>query len=266
MPDFSIRNSVLARAASVLIAVLIAPRMAGANTYALITPPSALESGCFGPCACPIMETPTYGSFELVYTGSDPLYTYYDVQRFIASFNNGPGAVTVVGAGKFRIGGEFALMQQMTLDLMILGGPVQHFDSGLVPAGASFPAIRVSAALHGFSCTDSVMSVDATPTDVAGNPGTQVHPGIQAVWPNPSSGEARVAFALTQAGPLTIRVMDLEGGRVRDLVRVGLAAAGSRTITWDGRRDDGRSAPAGVYWVVMSWSGGTARRRIARLE
>jgi hypothetical protein len=242
------------------------PRASYAVPYALVTPPSSLNVGCQGPCECPIVTTPTYGSFELVYTGSDPLYAHYDVQRYIASFNNGPGAVAIVGAGKYEIGGEFALVQQLTLDLQIEGRPVQHFDSGLVPVGAQFPRLSVSCAVHGFDCFDSVLVVDAKPVDFAGSPEPTRPAGLQSVWPNPFSGQARIVFALDRPGEVTLAIVDLEGRRIRELAAGDLAGAGPGTRIWDGRRDDGRPAPAGVYWVRLRWPGGMDQRSVIKLE
>jgi hypothetical protein len=37
-------------------------------------------------------------------------------------------------------------------------------------------------------------------------------------------------------------------------------------MTWEGRRDDGRAAPAGVYWVLLRWPGGVDRRRFIKLD
>jgi hypothetical protein len=242
------------------------PRASYSATYALATPPSALEVGCQGPCACPIVSTPTFGSFELIYTGSDPLYAHYDVQRFIASFNNGPGAVAIVGAGQYRIGGEFALVQQLTLDLAIQGQPLQHFDSGLVPVGAQFPRLSVSCAVHGFDCFDSVLVVDAKPVDLAGSPEISRPAGLESVWPNPFTSQARIVFALDRPEAMTLSIVDLEGRRIRELVAGDLAGAGPGTRIWDGRRDDGRPAPAGVYWVRLSWPGGMDQRPVIKLE
>src|SRR5258708_4061934 len=88
------------------------------------------------PCAATAsVSSPTFGSFSLVHTGRDPLFDYYAVVNYIASFNNGPGAVSIVGSGQYKIGGEFALTQELTLDLSIWGAPPVHFDSGLKPAG-----------------------------------------------------------------------------------------------------------------------------------
>jgi len=238
----------------------------GATGYSLITPPSSFQIGCQGPCACPIVSFPTYGSFTLVQTGFDPLYTYYNVERYIASFNNGPGAVSITGSGQYKIGGEVALMQQMTLDLVIEGRPVQHFDSGLKPLGAPFPQIDISLAAHGFACYDTVLVVDAKPIGVVGVPSPPHRPaGLQTVLPNPFQSQTSISLSLDRPGPIDLIVIDLEGRRVRLLAAGQPALAGPQTVAWDGLRDDGRVAAAGVYWVLLRWPDGTDRRRIVKL-
>ena len=259
------RASVLLALAAWLLGT--APRVeAGSILYGLSTPQSSLQIGCQAPCECPILVRPTYGSFELVLTGSDPLYTYYDVLHYIASYNNGPGAVMITGSGHYKVGGEFALVQQMTLDLDIEGRPTGHFDSGLKPVGAPFPQIDISCAVHGFFCYDSVLTVAAQPVTVAGIPTPPGAPvGLRAAMPNPFQGQISIAFALDRAGPVNLMIIDLEGRRVRMLSAGQHVETGPQGVTWDGRYDDGRVAPAGVYWVLLRWSGGFDRRRIVKL-
>lgn len=255
-------------ASSLLRAAPCAARTADAATpYGLITPPSSLQVGCQGPCACPIDVLPTYGSFELVKTGVDPLYTYYAVQRFIASFNNGPGAVAITGSGVYKVGGEFAAMQQMTLDLDINGQSTQHFDSGLEPVNAPFPRIEISCAVHGFHCFDSVLVVNAKPAEPSGIPPAQPPgAGLRTLRPNPFVGETTIAFALDRPGSVDLAILDLEGRRVRTLMRSRVTSTNEQTTVWDGRRDDGRAAAAGVYWVELRRPGAADRRRIVKLN
>jgi len=236
-----------------------------ATSYALLVPTSEYETGCFGPCECAIVSQPTYGSFELRRLYSDPLYTYYAVDRYIASFNNGPGAVSIVGSGTYKLGGEVALMQQMTLDLQVWGGPVQHFDSGLVPMSVPFPRILVSCAVHGFACMDTVVVVDAKPIATASVPPGQ-RASIQGVAPNPFGRTTSIAITLAGPGPVHVAVFDLNGRKVRSLGEWAGSDLGLRTLEWDGRRDDGSEAGAGVYWVRMQQPGGSDERRLVKLD
>ncbi|HTR97176.1 MAG TPA: FlgD immunoglobulin-like domain containing protein [Candidatus Acidoferrales bacterium] len=255
----------LARFTLLAATIALAPP-ARASEYSLVTPPSSLEAGCFGPCDCAVVTQPTYGSFDLAFTGADPLFAHYAITGYIASFNSGPGAVAVTGTGEFKLGGEVALEQEMTLDLSVWGGPVQHFDSGLVPVGAAFPSIDVRCALHGFACLDSVVEIDATPVDPASVPLPAVRAGIRSIAPNPSRGGADVVLALDRAGEVDVTIVDLLGRRVRTLASARALPAGFATLGWDGADDSGRATRAGVYWVVMRWSGGSDRRRLVRLE
>jgi hypothetical protein len=238
-----------------------------ATLYSLVVPPSALQFGCFGPCECADQLRPTYGSFELIPTSVDPLYTNYAIERYIASFNNGPGAIAITGSGRYRVGGEVALVQEMTLDLSVEGGPIQHFDSGLVPVPVRFPELDVSCALHGFACFDSVVVVGARPVGTTGVPPTpQATAALTAVRPNPFRGGAMISWTLPRSGPADLTVVDLEGRQVRGLSHGQPLPAGPQSVTWDGRRDDGRNAPAGVYWVWLRSADGSDRRRIVKLD
>ncbi len=267
-----IRTSIAVFAALSALLLGVAPRTAvhAAETgtlYTLVVPPSSLTVGCQGPCECPVLERPTYGSFELIPTGSDPLYNYYSVERYIASFNNGPGAVAITGSGQYKIGGEFALVHQLTLDLQVEGGPRQHFDSGLKPVGAPYPQIDIACAVHGFACYDSVLEVRAKPVDLVSAAPTGPRPsGVETVRPNPFARSTAVVLRLDRASPIDLAVFDLAGRRVRQLAASRLMDAGDRTVVWDGLRDDGLAAPAGVYWLRMRWPGGLDGRRLVKLD
>ncbi len=242
------------------------PADAAGNLYALISPPSALEVGCQDPCACAIVARPACGSFTLVLAGSDPLYTHYAIEHFLASFDNGPGAVAITGSGKYVIGGEVALVQELTLDLVIQGRPAQHFDSGLVPVTAPFPRLDLSCAVHGFYCYDSVLVVDAKPVLTLGVDGPSAAPGLRAVIPNPSRGRVDITLTLDRPGTVDLAVVDLAGRRVCTLAAGEPLQAGPHDVVWEGRRDDGRTVPAGVYWLILRSPGRVDRRCFVRLD
>jgi hypothetical protein len=150
-----------------------------------LNPDSSLEQGCFPPCECPVMlAVPVKGTFLLTLTNSNSLFNTYAVTDVSWSVMIN-GVVTVVaGGGAYKVGGEFALQQQLSLDLQINGGNVEHFDSGLVVDSTPFPDINVAISTNRQHCLDTVFNVSASPA-----PAPQLRVGLagaQAVtvsWP-----------------------------------------------------------------------------------
>ena len=77
-----------------------------------------------------------------------------------------------------------------------------------------------------------------------------------APYPNPSSGESRLGFALARAAGVELAIYSVDGRRVRTLAR-GPLAAGSYRFTWSGDDDDHRPVAPGVYYARLT--AGTAR-------
>lgn len=73
--------------------------------------------------------------------------------------------------------------------------------------------------------------------------------GIRAI-PNPLPGEGALAFALSAATQLEVRVLDATGRLVRSLAS-GTFAQGEYAIDWDGRDERGVDVPAGVYFTLL---------------
>src|SRR5881628_980255 len=116
--------------ALVVFATPVAAREASSVPYTML-PQSDFETGCFGPCACPVLiRGPLAGTFTLVFVSDDGLNAYYQVQDARWKFGTDTGDVQVIGSGTYRIGGEVAVTQRLQLDLSVAGGEVQHFDSG----------------------------------------------------------------------------------------------------------------------------------------
>jgi hypothetical protein len=86
--------------------------------------------------------------------------------------------------------------------------------------------------------------------------------------PNPAPGWT--SFRISHAEALTgarLSIYDVHGRRIRQLARDG-GASGDLVLAWDGRRDDGRRAGAGVYVARLEAAGvrQTASIRIALLR
>jgi hypothetical protein len=84
------------------------------------------------------------------------------------------------------------------------------------------------------------------------------------IGPNPFV--ERIGFRWNApAGPARLAIHDLGGRRMRSLQPV--AEAGELTAVWDGRDEQGRVAPAGVYLARLRFADGrTLDRKILRLR
>jgi hypothetical protein len=107
--------------------------------------------------------------------------------------------VLVTGSGTYKIGGEFALLQQLALDLQFDGAEVRHLESSLAPIAAPFPEIKVTVSTTNTLCFASAFSLAASAAPTLrprlGLAGTNA---IVLAWP-----ASAVAFALQQSSDLT---------------------------------------------------------------
>jgi hypothetical protein len=241
------------------------PSDSSAVAYRFQGAPNRCEIGCQNPCDCLTIQHLFAGGFVLVPSGTDPLFAGYDVAQFHATVGSGANAILVTGSGRYRVGGEVALVQQLTLDLSFGGAPAEHFDSGLVPLGAAFPVVSIACAVHGFFCYDTVLVIEASP-EVVGSPQPHTAPaGIEWTRPNPFRSNLEIGFTVRDPAWFEVAVLDVTGRRVRSLCREEAPAPGERHVAWDGRAADGRPAAAGVYWVRLITPTHEDRRRIVKL-
>jgi hypothetical protein len=126
---------------------------------------ATFQRGCFGPCACPVgVLAPVRGTFRLTPTGSDPLFAYYAVTDVDWTVVEPDGStIPITGSGTFKIGGEVAITEELSLDLVVGTDPAQHFDSGTVVPQVQFPLLDLTISIHGVNCFDTVIKVLARP-------------------------------------------------------------------------------------------------------
>jgi hypothetical protein len=232
-------------------------------------PSSGFETGCFGPCLCPVFLRLLQGTFTLQEEGVDPLFTHYKVTDVRWTVPGTTSTTTITGSGSYKVGGEVAVQQEMSLDLSVDGGASQHFDSGLVLGGGEFPRIVIDISLHqDTACIDTVMHVDATDPVVTGvDPGSDPPARVlSAAVPNPFHEQTTFHLYLSRPGSLDVVIYDVRGRAVRRLVKTAWAPAGSHTLSWDGRRDEGGLCGSGVYFVGVRGAAGRTMTRIVKLD
>ncbi|MFH0921565.1 MAG: FlgD immunoglobulin-like domain containing protein, partial [Fibrobacterota bacterium] len=69
-------------------------------------------------------------------------------------------------------------------------------------------------------------------------------------------------FGLDKKVPVTVKVFDIRGKRVRTLME-GEQKAGLHVLRWNGQDDAGRSLSSGVYMVRLV---GKAREEVRRIQ
>ena len=80
--------------------------------------------------------------------------------------------------------------------------------------------------------------------------------------PNPMRLASVIVFRLARPGVATLRIVDVQGRRVRELAK-GMLAAGPHEARWDGVDENGRSVAAGVYFVTLDAEDRSVVRRLA---
>ena len=87
-----------------------------------------------------------------------------------------------------------------------------------------------------------------------------------ALWSeNPSRGPTAVRLSLPRSTRCTLALFDVTGRRRRSLLEESLPA-GTRTLTWDGRDDQGRPLASGYYVLRLTTEDGAIARPIIRLD
>lgn len=80
-------------------------------------------------------------------------------------------------------------------------------------------------------------------------------------FPNPFNPETTLQFDLPEAGTVAIRVTDISGRQVRQLL-FGEMPAGAHRLIWNGQTDEGRPAESGVYFITLRAQLGRAGREV----
>jgi len=166
-----------------------------------------------------------------------------------------------VANGSLYAGGDFLDLSAPGVDLIArwdgvrwvsLGSGLEHrvLDYSVVHAMAEFEgSLYVAGGFNsaGGKPSSLIARWDGLVQSVPG-PGPRLSMG--AGRPNPFADQVQIDYQLRSPAHVTIRVHDLTGRRVYQVPR-GLQGIGNYAVDWDGRNDDHRRQPAGVYYVSV---------------
>ncbi|MEJ2720540.1 MAG: M1 family aminopeptidase [bacterium] len=84
-------------------------------------------------------------------------------------------------------------------------------------------------------------------------------------YPNPFNPETRILFTMPSAAEASLKIYDVSGRLVRNLV-AGRAAAGPHTVRWDGTNNAGEFVASGVYFYRLITGSRTATKKMVLLR
>jgi len=70
-------------------------------------------------------------------------------------------------------------------------------------------------------------------------------------YPNPFNPSTEISYSLKQAGPVSIKIYNAKGQKIKTLVK-GNLEAGDHKISWNGCDNSGKGVASGVYFYRMS--------------
>jgi hypothetical protein len=106
-----------------------------------------------------------------------------------------------------------------------------------------------------------------TITDVEKDPfGIPTEFALGQNYPNPFNPTTTIRFDLPKEAPVTMEVYNVLGVRVRTLLAGETVSAGRHTMMWDGRDDNGNSAPSGVYLYRINANDFHASKKMTLLK
>ncbi len=108
--------------------------------------------------------------------------------------------------------------------------------------------------------SDGVVVESVTTTGRATGPDLPSALTLESNYPNPFSIVTRIAYQLSEEGPVHLDIFDMLGRRVRTLVAAN-QFAGRHTVTWDGRNQQGSLSASGLYAYRLE-AEGTIRTRV----
>jgi hypothetical protein len=76
-------------------------------------------------------------------------------------------------------------------------------------------------------------------------------PAIKSLYPNPFRQSSTIVLDTKDSIPITVKVYNLRGEQVRSIYE-GKAKGSEQVLSWDGRAQDGRDLPPGLYLIRLT--------------
>ncbi|MFT5233021.1 MAG: hypothetical protein ACI9UQ_001050 [Candidatus Krumholzibacteriia bacterium] len=112
---------------------------------------------------------------------------------------------------------------------------------------------------HLYDTLDSGCNLSAVPMTIAAGRLLQNHP-------NPFNPSTTIQYIMNQPGHAYLQVFALTGERVRTLVNRDHDQASTYQVTWNGKGEDGRPVPSGIYFYRLDSPSGVEMKKMVLLK
>lgn len=204
----------------------------------------------------------------------------YSSYRIWGSMWKGPTGIIFASFSAAGYGGYVTLCWRMAVDVPISNFAIERAQSADGPyTKLELPISREAGLL--FSSTDHSVQPGNTywykivlvsfsgeesygPIEVRVDTVPTAYMAYQS-YPNPFNPRCAIRYDIPSAGRVGLRVFDVSGSLVRTLVN-GRREPGVYSELWDGKTDDGRELPSGVYFYRLEVAGFVATRKMVLLR
>jgi hypothetical protein len=142
------------------------------------------------------------------------------------------------------------------------GSSVSHFDVSMTPDALMEPAINPGLTDDTDMTLTALQDIGWAPRQlsVALPDGTPLR--LEAGAPNPFRVKTTLRYALPKAGLTEMRIFDIGGRMVKQVMRPVWMPAGAGTVVWDATDERGARVAPGVYLYRMTSGSTTVTQRV----
>jgi beta-glucanase (GH16 family) len=207
--------------------------------------------------------TDTGGGFNTGWTNPGEWMEYTVTAQGTGSYTLKARVSSLSGGGKFRV--TFGGVDKTGEITVPTTGGWQTWTTvtTTVMLDAGTQVMRFAPTASGFNFN----WLELTPNWASAAPGVPaLEPMLDPCRPNPFNPSTTISYELPAAATVSLAVYDVAGKVVRTLVAAESVDAGRHEVTWNGRDDAGRAAPAGVYFCRLDAGGATRTQRMTLLK
>ncbi|MFQ5652651.1 MAG: FlgD immunoglobulin-like domain containing protein [bacterium] len=107
--------------------------------------------------------------------------------------------------------------------------------------------LNIDEGTNGWGWAIDNLAIQTEPVSVQAGPQLPTVFTLSQNYPNPFNPTTRIHYTLPRDSQVVLRIFNVVGQKVRDLVVNNRQAAGAYTAVWDGKDDFGRAVASGLY-------------------